>query len=81
MRRLWRFGLGLHLIKGTPVARPAAIDPKSDHLSFVGAVDEVQAALASRGIPYVREEVFEGGQHVSQVRLRGGRAGRQGWRA
>ena len=27
--------VGLHLIKGTPVERPAAIDPKADHLSFV----------------------------------------------
>ena len=77
VRRLWRFGLGLHLIKGTPVPRPAAIDPKSDHCSFVGAVDEVQAALASRGIPYVRQEVVEGGQLVSQVQWRGG-AGRGG---
>lgn len=32
--RLWRYGLGLHLIKGTPVPRSSVIDPKSDHLSF-----------------------------------------------
>lgn len=32
--RLWRYGLGLHLIKGQPVPRSSHIDPKSDHLSF-----------------------------------------------
>lgn len=32
--RLWRYGLGLHLIKGKPVPRSSCIDPKSDHLSF-----------------------------------------------
>lgn len=31
---LWRYGLGLHLIQGTPPARPAQIIPTSDHLSF-----------------------------------------------
>ena len=33
-RRLWRYGLGLHLIKGQPVPRSTHIDPKADHLSF-----------------------------------------------
>lgn len=140
-RRLWRYGLGLHLIKGIPVPRSSEIDPKSDHLSFqVGSclpqampllaaaanglidgsaspcmqgsasavgdrstllcdalpgqpacfcytcrhaplalnhppdlfpqadsLDGVQAALRSRGIPFVRQEVVEGGMLVEQL--------------
>lgn len=32
--RLFNYGIGIHLIKGEPVARGAAINPKSDHVSF-----------------------------------------------
>lgn len=57
-----------HLIKGTPVPRPAVIDPKSDHLSFqADCLDGVQAALQSRGITYVRQQVVEGGIRVEQL--------------
>ncbi|PRW57501.1 metallothiol transferase [Chlorella sorokiniana] len=65
---LWRYGLGLHLIKGTPVPRSSVIDPKTDHLSFqADSLDGVQAALRSRGIPFVRQEVVEGGMLVEQL--------------
>lgn len=32
--RLFGYGLGLHLIHGEPLARPTAINPRGDHLSF-----------------------------------------------
>lgn len=34
LRRLHNYNLGVHLIKGEPIARPKEINPKADHLSF-----------------------------------------------
>ncbi|KAL4452469.1 hypothetical protein ABPG75_008131 [Micractinium tetrahymenae] len=65
---LWRYGLGLHLIKGQPVPRSSCIDPKSDHLSFqADSLEEVEAQLVRRGIPFVRQAVVEEGIEVQQL--------------
>ncbi|KAI3438299.1 hypothetical protein D9Q98_000733 [Chlorella vulgaris] len=64
---LWGYGMGLHLIKGTPVPRSKQIDPKSDHLSFqADSLDEVEAQLRARGVPYCRQTVVEDGLEVNQ---------------
>lgn len=65
---MWRYGLGLHLIKGQPVPRESRIDPKSDHLSFqADSLDDVEEQLVRRSIPYVRQKVVEGGLEVQQL--------------
>jgi len=33
-RRLFNYGIGIHLIAGHPAPRPSQINPKADHLSF-----------------------------------------------
>ena len=67
--RLWRHGMSIHLIEGTPLPRPAAIDPLSDHVSFQAqaSLDAVAASLYEMGIKYVRQEVVEGGIVVDQL--------------
>lgn len=32
--RLFHQGIGLHLIEGQPLEKPAEIDPRADHISF-----------------------------------------------
>ena len=51
--------------------RSPHIDPRSDHLSFqADSLEEVQATLQACGMPFVRQEVFEDGVHVSQLFVR-----------
>ena len=65
---LFRCGVGVHLIEGSPVARPARIDPRSDHVSFhCDSVQEVECALRQHGIDFVTDVVVEGPVVVEQV--------------
>ncbi|GMH40970.1 hypothetical protein BSKO_08880 [Bryopsis sp. KO-2023] len=75
----WLFGhgIGVHLIEGKPVSKPAAINPRSDHLSFQSdSLEVVKNMLQSNDISFVTATVLEGGITVSQVfgRSRGDRA-------
>ncbi|GAX77092.1 hypothetical protein CEUSTIGMA_g4538.t1 [Chlamydomonas eustigma] len=61
--------VGLHLIKGTPVYRSSAINPKADHLSFLCPdLLEVEDSLIKSCIEYVKQCVVEeDGIRVTQV--------------
>lgn len=54
------------------LSSPLPPHPSSQTLQ-ADSLDEVQAQLASRGIPFVRQEVVEGGLHVSQLFFHGAR--------
>lgn len=65
---LFRYNLGVHLIKGEPVRRSLDIIPKSDHMSFqCENFAEVELRLKEWNIKYVREKVEEAGIIVSQI--------------
>ena len=66
---LWRDGLAIHLIEGTPVARSSLVDPLSDHISFIAdePLEEITTRLSSLGIDYKEQVIFEGGVILNQV--------------
>lgn len=65
---LFKRGLGVHLIEGSPPPRSPEIIPKSDHISFVADdLEGVAAQLSQRGIHYVRQCVDEHGLRVQQL--------------
>lgn len=69
LRRLFGFGIGVHLIAGQPVARPKHLkSTRDDHLSFLcESLTEVEKRLRERKIEYLVDTVVEGGVKVQQV--------------
>eukprot|EP00210_Caulerpa_lentillifera_P007991 g7630.t1 len=67
-RWLFRGGTGLHLVRGQPVKRTSWINPKSDHFSFVtDSIELVMKLLKEKEIPFVTQDVMEGGITINQV--------------
>jgi hypothetical protein len=76
-RRLSGYGLGVHLIQGTPVERPAAMDSRGDHLSFqvrgkkAGGMAAIGRACPRRvRAPFERAPFSGGAPAVKRMRRR-----------
>lgn len=62
------YGIGLHLIKGTPHRQCRPLNPRDDHISFVAAdLGDIESRLNKLGIQTVKQTVQEGGITVTQV--------------
>ncbi|MEW5303098.1 MAG: hypothetical protein WDW38_001422 [Sanguina aurantia] len=65
---LWGLGLGIHLIKGNPIARQPVIDPQADHISFQAeSLAGTEELLKKMGVPYAEALVEEEGLLVRQL--------------
>ncbi|KAL6780895.1 hypothetical protein ACKKBG_A08915 [Auxenochlorella protothecoides x Auxenochlorella symbiontica] len=66
---LWRHGLGVHLIRGTPVNKDkSSIVPQSNHLSFLAQdLDTVERQLDDFRIKYVVQRCCEDGVEMRQL--------------
>jgi catechol 2,3-dioxygenase-like lactoylglutathione lyase family enzyme len=66
---LFRDGMAIHLIQGSPVPRSSEINISADHISFQpsGTLMEIENCLQSHGIVYKMQYVSEGGFTVPQV--------------
>ena len=66
---LFNFGVGLHLLEGSPPARPKEICPEADHFSFECAdISEVERQLRALDVEYLKDEIeHESGVLISQL--------------
>ncbi|GFR52073.1 hypothetical protein Agub_g14596 [Astrephomene gubernaculifera] len=65
---LFNYGVGLHLIKGSPLPRSSDVNPMSCHISFQAAsLEEVERCLKSWGLKYVKNVFMEDGIQIGQL--------------